>query len=56
MNVHLVCDWAVALAAVRVIGADVRMLLRRLAAVSVRAGASELARAEDRAHSGRGLR
>ncbi|MEV0275664.1 hypothetical protein AB0I22_04670 [Streptomyces sp. NPDC050610] len=49
-------DWAVALVAMRVIGADVRMLLRRLAAVSVRAGASELARAEARERGGRRLR
>ncbi|MFH8983993.1 hypothetical protein [Streptomyces varsoviensis] len=54
MNVHLVRDWALALVAVRVVGADIRILLRRLAAVSVRAGASELARADARDRGGRG--
>ncbi|MFD7661826.1 hypothetical protein [Streptomyces sp. NPDC059788] len=37
-------DWAVAAVAVRVFSADIRMLLRRLAAAQVLAGVSELTR------------
>ncbi|MFH8346101.1 hypothetical protein [Streptomyces sp. NPDC018045] len=44
MNLDLVRDWAVAAVAVRVFSADLRMLLRRLAAAQVLAGVSELTR------------
>ncbi|MEU4212741.1 hypothetical protein AB0F13_22555 [Streptomyces sp. NPDC026206] len=47
MNVELVRDVAVAAVAARVFGTDVRIVLRRLAAVQVRAGISELARGRD---------
>ncbi|MEU2790181.1 hypothetical protein [Streptomyces sp. NPDC007100] len=44
MNLDLVRDWAVAAVAARVFSADIRMLLRRLAAAQVLAGVSELTR------------
>ncbi|WP_030668903.1 hypothetical protein [Streptomyces rimosus] len=45
MNLDLVRDWTVAAIAARVFSADIRMLLRRLAAAQVLAGVAELTRA-----------
>ncbi|MEV5597022.1 hypothetical protein [Streptomyces sp. NPDC052496] len=44
MNLDLVRDWAVAAVVLRVFSADIRLLLRRLAAAQVLAGVSELTR------------
>ncbi|MEU3350159.1 hypothetical protein [Streptomyces sp. NPDC037389] len=52
MNVELVRDLAMAMVVGRVFGADVRTVLRRLAAAQVRAGISELARDRERGGEG----
>ncbi|MFH8403480.1 hypothetical protein ACH4FX_01720 [Streptomyces sp. NPDC018019] len=51
MNLDLVRDWAVAAIAVRVFSADIRLLLRRLAAAQVLAGVSELTRSDAEART-----
>ncbi|KOT62737.1 MULTISPECIES: hypothetical protein [Streptomyces] len=56
MNLDLVRDWAVAAIAVRVFSADIRMLLRRLAAAQVLAGVSELTRTGTGTRTGAGTR
>ncbi|KOG57843.1 hypothetical protein ADK76_17385 [Streptomyces griseoflavus] len=56
MNLDLVRDWAVAAIAVRVFSADIRMLLRRLAAAQVLAGVSELTRTGTGTRTGAGAR